>query len=322
VRPLCTSLHNLLHHLTIMKVSETLALFALATQTISGTSIPDPSPKDVTLAYSVSHRAVLASSLISSEYSLERRKGGGGASSVGSSGGRSSSGGSSSSSGSRSSSGATSGSSRTSGTSAMGGSTRSGSGLTRSFGGGRYYSGGAAVPYKAGKRTPQGLIAGALITPLVLLSIMPGLWLYNAYPYYYNNPYRFYNQSAQNDGDNNSNKNRRGLRGRQSMGQNQTLPVMCLCQEFTSCGCDENGDQQYLNDLIGNGSYAALNKTLVTVSDVNGTRTLVLNGSLPNGTTAPGGTDGQEGLANSLGMGKYTGYWALFLVVVYAVVLF
>ena len=145
---------------------------------------------------------------------------------------------------------------------------------------------------------------------------MPGLWLYNAYPYHYNNPYRFYNQSAVNDDNDND---RRSIWARQNTGRNESLPVICLCQEFGVCSCEENDDQQYLNDLIGNGSYAALNKSLVTVSDVNGTRTLVLNGTLPNGTTAPGGTDDDEGAAVNLAMGKYTGYWAMGLVVLYGV---
>lgn len=304
-----------------MKFSETLALLALTTQITSASSIPDSSSNRVSLAYSVSRRIVPASSLTSSEHSLERRKGGGGG---GGGGGRSSSGGTSSSSGGRASSG---GSSSSSGSRSSGGQTSGSSGSTRNFGGGRYYSGGAAVPYKAGSRTPKGLIAGAVITPLVLLSIMPGLWLYNTYPYYYNNPYRFYNQSARSNDDNNNNNNntsRRGLRARQSTGQNQTLPVMCLCQEFSSCGCDENDDQGYLDDLIGNGSYAALNKTLVTVSDVNGTRTLVLNGSLPNDTTTSSdatASSGQKALANSLDVGKHTGYWAIGLVVVYAIMI-
>jgi len=142
---------------------------------------------------------------------------------------------------------------------------------------------------------------------------MPGIWLWSVYPYYYNNPYRFYNRTAVNETNNNN------LGKRQSQqGQNQTLPVICLCQEFAVCGCDENTDQDYLNDLVGNGSYAALNKSLVTVSQVNGTRTLVLNGSLPNGTTAPGGVDDA---AATLGLGKYTGYWAMGLIVLYGVFL-
>ncbi|KAH9880562.1 hypothetical protein IAQ61_000855 [Plenodomus lingam] len=261
-----------------MKLFETLALFALATQITSSTSIPDPAPAD----------------LLSPSHALARRKGGGGR-------GGSSSGGSSTGGGSRGGS-----SSRTSSSSNAGGATRSGSGPARSFGSGRYYGGGAAVPYSAGARTPRGLVAGALIAPLVLVSLMPGLWLYNCYPYYYNNPYRFYNASANDNDDDDNNTNKRRLIIRQTTqqptGQNQSLPVLCLCQESFVCSCDENEDQQYLADLIGNGSYAALNKSLATVSDINGTRTLVLNGTLPKGTTAPGGEDDVEG-----GVGRITG---------------
>jgi hypothetical protein len=196
---------------------------------------------------------------------------------------------------------------RTGGSSNAGGSTSRGSGPARAFGGGGYYAGGASTPYKAGGPTSgRGLAPGLLLGSVAVLAIMPGLWLYSVYPYHYTNPYRFYNQSAQNETDN-----------RRATGANETLPVTCLCQEFSVCGCEENDDQQYLNDLIGNGSYDALNKTLVTVSNVDGTRTLVLNGTLPNGTTAPGGSDEDDSAAISLSVGKYTGYWAMGLIVVY-----
>ncbi|KAH7394316.1 hypothetical protein BKA66DRAFT_456028 [Pyrenochaeta sp. MPI-SDFR-AT-0127] len=274
-----------------MKVPQLLAFLALATQAANGASIPDANDAISIL----SDRSPDASSIVSPDHSLEKRKGGGG---------RGGGGGGSGGGGGRSSGGS---SSRTGSSSSTGGSTRAGSGPARSFGGGRYYGGGAAVPYAAGGRTPKGLVAGALIAPALIFAVMPGIWLYSVYPYYYNNPYRFYNQSAEED---------RNLSKR--AGANETLPVMCLCQEFSVCGCDENTDQTYLNDLVGNGSYAALNKTLITVSNVNGTKTLVLNGTLPNGTTAPGGTD-DEGAAANLGLGKYTGYWAMGLVVLYGV---
>lgn len=70
---------------------------------------------------------------------------------------------------------------------------------------------------------------------------------------------------------------------------------------------------------MGNGSYAALNKSLVTVSEVNGTRNLVLNGTLPNGTTAPGGTD--DSSAMNLQAGKYAGYLAMATIVVTGVMM-
>ncbi|XP_014555461.1 hypothetical protein COCVIDRAFT_102286 [Bipolaris victoriae FI3] len=270
-----------------MKASQFIA-YLLASQAISAASLPE---FNNALNILEDRRVVPASEVVSPDHTLERRKGGGGR------GG-----------------GSSGGSSSASPTSNTGGSTSTGSGPSRSFGGGRYYGGGAAVPYSAGKKTPKGLSPGLLLAPAAILLIMPGLWLYSVYPYHYSNPYRFYNQSATDDDDNDR---KRSLWTRQTQGRNETLPVMCLCQEFSVCGCDENDDQQYLDDLVGNGSYAALNKSLITVSDVNGTKTLVLNGTLPNGTTAPGG----EGAAASLTVGNLAGYYAVALLVIAGVML-
>jgi len=56
-----------------------------------------------------------------------------------------------------------------------------------------------------------------------------------------------------------------------------------------------------------------LNKSLVTVSDVNGTSTILINGTLPNGTTASGGTDSATSAARSLmqGLMQASGYWVM-----------
>ncbi|KAJ9655212.1 hypothetical protein H2201_008849 [Coniosporium apollinis] len=163
-----------------------------------------------------------------------------------------------------------------SGSSNVGGRTSTGSGVTPRFGGDRYYGGGAAVPYTAGQSTPRGL-APSYLLPITALAFFPGPWLYGAYVYDYENPYSFINESAANATFPN--------------GVNVTRPVQCLCQQYSVCGCDETDDEQYKRELIGNGSYAALNESLVTVADVNGTQTIVINGTLPNGTTAAGGTD-------------------------------
>lgn len=267
-----------------MKFTQALALLAFATHTINAASLPESSD---TLTTDV---LAIRDAPYAPDHTLERRKGGGGRGGGGGGGGRSGGG----------------GVSRTSPQSASGGATRQGSGPSRSYGGGRYYGGGAVVPYSSGGRSPKGLVPGALIAPALVLAVMPGIWLYSVYPYYYNNPYRFYNAS------------RRNITRREE--PNTSLPVLCLCQEFQVCGCDENDDTAYLNDLVGDGNYAALNKSLVTVSNINGTDTLVLNGSLPNGTTAPGGTD-DEGAAVNLAIGKYAGYWAMGLVVLYGVML-
>ncbi|KAI4216486.1 MAG: hypothetical protein LQ351_000975 [Letrouitia transgressa] len=73
-------------------------------------------------------------------------------------------------------------------------------------------------------------------------------------------------------------------------GQNETLPVTCLCQQYNACGCDDNDDRSYLDSIIGNGSIAAMNSSLVHVGPVNGTKTIVLNGTLPNGTDTSSNT--------------------------------
>lgn len=194
-----------------------------------------------------------------------------------------------------------SGGGRTSTSSNEGGRTVSGSGVRPAYGGGRYYGGGATAPYAAGSRSPLGL-APFLILPVAALAIFPGLWLYGVYSYPYSHPYTFVNQTLTNA----TNPN----------GVNQTLPINCLCQQYSECGCDDNTDSTYLHDLVGNGSYAALNQSLVRVSDVNGTRSIVLNGTLPNGTTASGGTDSA---APRQGVLEYAGYWVMGAIVLYTV---
>lgn len=187
----------------------------------------------------------------------------------GSSGGRGSSGGSSSGG---SSSGGSSGGTRV-GT----------SGVTPAYGRGVYYGGGAKAPYRTGGRSSGG------ITPLYLgagLAFgLTGLWLYSVYSYPYSRPWTYYNQTAN---------------------ANQTKPVQCLCQEYSECGCDENEDDSFKNEILGTGAYAQLNKTLVSVADINGTSTIILNGTLPNGTIVDESTEESGALSisgNALNVG-------------------
>ncbi|KAG4431105.1 hypothetical protein IFR05_013410 [Cadophora sp. M221] len=173
-----------------------------------------------------------------------------------------------------------------------GGSTKTGSGVTPRFGG--KYGGGASTPYTAGGRSPGG------ITPVFLgvglLSIYPGLWLYGAYGYPYYNHYGFRNRTARrnNTDTNTTNTPTRDLPElvirQDDGGVNESKPVTCLCAQYAVCGCDDNGNYTFLDSIIGDGDYFKLNQSLVTVADVNGTRTILLNGTLPNGTTAAGGT--------------------------------
>ena len=108
-------------------------------------------------------------------------------------------------------------------------------------------------------------MAGALVGAV----IFPGIWLYGAYAYNYNHPYNFYNRTNTTASPN---------------GSNQTLPVTCLCDTYSACGCDDNDNSTYLDSILGNGTAASQNSSLVHVGDVNGTKTIVLNGTLPNGT--------------------------------------
>lgn len=96
-----------------------------------------------------------------------------------------------------------------------------------------------------------------------------------------------------------------------SSNQNETKPVLCGCDAYQECGCDNNSNQTYIDSVIGNGSLASLNQSLVTVSKVNGTDTILLNGTLPNGTTASGGTDSANAGAGYKDLLQHAGWWPM-----------
>jgi len=249
-------------------------------------------------------------------------KGGGGSSSGGSSSGSgsgsgSSSGSSGSGSGSSSSGHGSSGSSSSSSSgkgagssvSTTGGRTKTGSGPAPAYGGGRYYGGGATVPYSAGGRSPSG------ISPFILgagaLTLFPALFLFGAFAYPYNHPYTFRNHTAPSNGTNTTDAAISARQTSSDQGVLQTKPVLCLCAQYAECGCDDTGNTTFLDQVIGNGSYAALNKSVVTVGDVNGTNTIVLNGTLPNGTTASGGTANANAAAGLQALLQASGWWVM-----------
>lgn len=233
---------------------------------------------------------------------FKRKGGGGGSSGGGSSGGGSSGGGSSGGSsgggGTRGGGGSTSGSGSSGSSSGStgkgspnsntGGSTTTGSGTPRSYGGA--YGGGATTPYTSGSRSVGG------ITPYFLggaaLGIFPGLWLYGAYAYPYSHPYTYRNNTSN---------------------QTQTLPATCLCEQYLECGCDDNNSTDYANSV-------ANNQNISRVSNVNGTQTLVINGTLDNGTTSSGGTDDPYGSAGiRQAMVENSGFWVVIAGVLYSV---
>jgi hypothetical protein len=102
------------------------------------------------------------------------------------------------------------------------------------------------------------------------------------YYYPYSAPYSFYNTSA---------------------GANQTKQVLCLCQEYTACGCDDNSNATFMNSVIGDGNPAQFNTSLVRVSAVNGSDTIVLNGTLLNGTETTSGASRIVGMGWNWMMG-------------------
>lgn len=73
----------------------------------------------------------------------------------------------------------------------------------------------------------------------------------------------------------------------------QTSSVKCYCARYQPCSCDRSDDEgAYVESLIGNGSYAAMQENKVTKISNN---TLYIDGSLTNGTTQNAAV-GKQGL--------------------------
>lgn len=175
----------------------------------------------------------------------------------------------------------------------QGGRTTTGTGPPPKYGGGAYYGGGASAPYAAGQRSSSGivpgLLAGAAIGGIGFLGISylaHGAWVY---PY----THQYYYHNATTD-------------------MNETKPVICVCDPYNPCACDDNGNQTYFNSVIGNGSYDGLNHTLVTIAQNDTTKklTIYINGEEPNGTTAAGGTDAPDSAgASMMALAQAAGWW-------------
>jgi hypothetical protein len=123
------------------------------------------------------------------------------------------------------------------------------------------------------------------------LAFFPGVWLYGAYAYPYTHPYHYVNNTSHH---------------------NDTIPVVCLCEERQECGCDDNNNSTYYESLF-NGTTPK-NTTNVRVVTVNGTEKIYINGTLANGTTADDGTaSGASPVVMTLM--HASGYWLTFAVV-------
>ena len=218
-------------------------------------------------------------SLSEASKELFKRKGGGG-------GGKGGGGGSTGSTGSSGSSGSSGSGSGSRGSGSSGSTSGSPGRVAPTYGGGQYYGGGARTPYGAGTRSPGGIapyfLAGSA------LAFFPGIWLYGAYAYPYSHPYTYHNNTNN---------------------QNETHPVQCLCGQYQQCGCDDNNSTDYLDSV-------ANNNTIARVANVNGTDTLVVNGTLPNDTadaTTSAAGNYKQGLA------EMSGFWLVIAGVVYTV---
>lgn len=227
------------------------------------------------------------SSIAEAGKELYKRKGGGGGGGKGGGGGGSSSGGRSG--GGSSSGGSGGGRGLGSSSSSTGGRTVSGSGPRPQYG--NSYAGGAAVPYSAGSRGRGGVGIAPIFLGGAALGLLPGLWLYGAYAYPYGHAYRYHNDTSN---------------------RNETANVTCLCGQYAECGCDNNTEYSYLTAV-------ANNQTISRVQNVNGTETLVINGTLPNGTTAAGGTESADSAAGSLKQQllEMSGWWMVVAGVTY-----
>ncbi|KAJ0100647.1 hypothetical protein J7T55_005403, partial [Diaporthe amygdali] len=206
-----------------------------------------------------------------------KRRGGGGSHGRGGSTSSSKSGSSSGSSGGR-------GASSSSPSSSSGGRTTTGSGVAPAYGGGRFYGGGTTVPYRAGSRSSGGIV------PFVLVSVAfwPGVWQHAPYLYPYDYPWNYHNQTSDRD---------------------EVKPAICGCEPYQVCGCDDNNDQAYILSIIGNGSYSSLNRSVVCIGDVDGTETILINGTLPNGTTASGGSQPPNTSGGPRHLNGVAGWW-------------
>lgn len=180
-----------------------------------------------------------------------------------------------------------------------GGRTSSGSGVSPSYAGGRYYAGGASVPYSAGARSPLGV--SPFLFPAAGLGFLGGAYLYGAYAYPFSHPYYYHN--AHN-------------------GTNTSVPVTCLCQQYSECGCDDNGNTTYYDSVIGNGTTPTNSSQVKYVTFNNGSSQVYINGTLDNGTTASGGTTSSSTSGAIKAVAEFSGYWTMIATVIATVMLY
>ena len=121
--------------------------------------------------------------------------------------------------------------------------------------------------------------------PATALAFFGGIWLYGAYAYPYNYHYQYVDQTSHH---------------------NASMPVFCLCEKYAECSCDENSDRSYYESIF-NGTQPA-NSSVAKIVEVNGTETIYINGTLPNGTTVADSSAPSGGARAGV---QISGYWPM-----------
>jgi len=124
-----------------------------------------------------------------------------------------------------------------------------------------YYDGGSRVPYRAGMQAPCGLM-----------------------PFYANSSASWMPYNWGPDGEYCYLLNHTAPALPTNPAHNTTDPILCVCQNYNLCGCDNTGDSYQI-------------PSTVKYSIINGTEYAIVNGTLENGTTAPA-----QSSAESLGV--------------------
>lgn len=182
----------------------------------------------------------------------------------------------------------------------MGGYSRGGTGPQPNIAG--FYAGGAAVPFAAGAATPSGVKPRGPAP----VGYWPGYWypgpMYVYGPYAYSHHY--YNKTSH---------------------KKEEREIICGCAQYSVCMCDEVKDKKFWDKLLADGDYKKLNKSVVTVTKVDRKEKIVINGTLPNGTTVNSDDpeDYEKYLTNTaVALAKTLGLWPAIAAVIGAVFLF
>ena len=137
------------------------------------------------------------------------------------------------------------------------------------IGQGTFLKGGSIVSYRSGQNSPSG-IQPSRVTAAGAAAIFPGTWGAGVYVYSYT--------LDEDDLDETE------LDGDFLDDLDDPVPVRCLCEEFLECSCEEENDEDYLQFLIDDDDVDDLDEEVVAFNTVDGTTTLVINGTMPNAT--------------------------------------